>query len=321
MSVPMGEVPGLIGAELGREASPAARALTEELIRRHGEAISAVVYYGSGLRTGDEGDVVLDLLIVVDDYREFYAKRWLSFCNALLAPNVFYLETPLGAGSEERTVRCKYAVISRALLLAGTSPRTLQVYYWGRLSQPCILVHARDDASREVVESALSQAAATFVRRVLPLVDPSFDAPTLWKTGLTACYGTELRAERKGNAGKLVYHFGERCPRITRALFRDLPELGVKILDGGARFEVELTDGQRKRARWGWGLRRVQGKTLHLLRLFKGVFTFEGGVDYILWKIERHSGVRVEPSRLARRYPLLFGWGTLWKLYRLGAFR
>jgi hypothetical protein len=57
------------------------------------------------------------------------------------------------------------------------------------------------------------------------------------------------------------------------------------------------------------------------MRLVKSAFTFEGGVDYLLWKIERHSGVRVEVSDRVRRHPLIFGWGTLIELRRRGAFR
>ena len=60
---------------------------------------------------------------------------------------------------------------------------------------------------------------------------------------------------------------------------------------------------------------------LPLLRLIKAVFTFEGGVDYALWKIERHSGVTVTVSDRARRHPLIFGWGPLFRLWRRGAFR
>jgi hypothetical protein len=46
-----------------------------------------------------------------------------------------------------------------------------------------------------------------------------------------------------------------------------------------------------------------------------------GGAEYILWKIERHSGVRIELSPFARRHPILAGWGAAWRLYRRGAFR
>ena len=53
----------------------------------------------------------------------------------------------------------------------------------------------------------------------------------------------------------------------------------------------------------------------------KAAFTFNDALDYILWKIERHSGVYVEPTELQRRHPLLFSWGLLWRVYRKGGFR
>jgi len=68
-------------------------------------------------------------------------------------------------------------------------------------------------------------------------------------------------------------------------------------------------------------LRRIQGKALSLLRLAKAVFTFRGGVDYILWKLERHSGVKIEASERVRRHPLIYGWGLAWRLYRQGILR
>jgi len=78
---------------------------------------------------------------------------------------------------------------------------------------------------------------------------------------------------------------------------------------------------RRAAARLGWIGRRTVGKALSLPRLAKGLFTFAGGPEYIAWKIERHSGVAVNLSPRARRYPLLAGWVVVWRLYRRGAFR
>ena len=52
-----------------------------------------------------------------------------------------------------------------------------------------------------------------------------------------------------------------------------------------------------------------------------GLFTFEGAVDYVRWKIERHSGVQLELSPRARRHVLVTGWIVAWRLYRRGGFR
>jgi hypothetical protein len=53
----------------------------------------------------------------------------------------------------------------------------------------------------------------------------------------------------------------------------------------------------------------------------KSAFTFQGGVDYIVWKLERHTGIAVEVTPRLRRYPLIFIWPHFWRLYRRGAFR
>ena len=58
-----------------------------------------------------------------------------------------------------------------------------------------------------------------------------------------------------------------------------------------------------------------------MLRLLKALFTFEGGLDYIAWKLERHSGQPVEIPDKVRPYPLIFIWGLFWQLYRRGIFR
>jgi hypothetical protein len=65
----------------------------------------------------------------------------------------------------------------------------------------------------------------------------------------------------------------------------------------------------------------MQGKCLSALRLLKALLTFENGLDYALWKIERHSNVRVEVSPLLRRIPPLAVLVIFWKLFRKGAFR
>jgi hypothetical protein len=58
-----------------------------------------------------------------------------------------------------------------------------------------------------------------------------------------------------------------------------------------------------------------------VLRLVKAVFTFDGGADYVAWKIQRHSGVRVDISDWQRRHPLLASPVLAIRYWRRGAFR
>ena len=68
----------------------------------------------------------------------------------------------------------------------------------------------------------------------------------------------------------------------------------------------------------GWRVRRVQGKLMSVLRLLKALFTFVGGLDYVAWKMQRHSGRQVEIPARVRRWPWIFMWGYFWGLYRQG---
>ena len=52
-----------------RSASPAVRLLIDEILVRHGEAARAILFYGSCLRSGDDLDGLVDLYLLVDNYR------------------------------------------------------------------------------------------------------------------------------------------------------------------------------------------------------------------------------------------------------------
>jgi hypothetical protein len=68
-------------------------------------------------------------------------------------------------------------------------------------------------------------------------------------------------------------------------------------------------------------VRRFWNRVLHLLRLLKAAGTFTNGIDYLRWKIERHSGVRVEVTERMRRHPRLAAWRLMFRLWRRGALK
>ena len=70
-------------------------------------------------------------------------------------------------------------------------------------------------------------------------------------------------------------------------------------------------------ARWSWRYGDCR-KTLALARLLKAFLTFEGALDYGAWKLERHSGERLTITPRLRRFPWLFVWPELWRLWRAG---
>jgi hypothetical protein len=167
------------------------------------------------------------------------------------------------------------------------------------------------------VTDALAQAVRTLLGRAVPLLDSPFDETTWWRTAVAACYRAELRPERPGAVQALVDALAPWRGQLTPLVAATLED--VVPCPGGYRATLGTT--RRRTGRLAWAGRRLLGKTLNVARLLKAAFTFSGGVDYLLWKVERHSGVRVEPTPFLRRHPLLGIWGVAWRLWRRGGFR
>lgn len=309
---PYPEVPGPALSD-----APALQALHAALEARFGDGLQAIILYGSCLRGGDLLDGLVDLYVLVDATPRAEPRLALRVAGRVLPPNVYYLEAPLGPD----TVRCKYAVLSLAQFERGTGPAWFQSYLWGRFAQPVKVTWAESAATRDRIEAALLRAGETLLRRALPALPPEGSVGKLWEGALALSYATELRAERKGRAAELAGHGHSFFESMTRALCPRLAgRLQLVTRDGVTVYRAEVSGVSRRLARPVWALRRVQGKTLSVLRLLKGLFTFEGGLDYLAWKLSRHSGQVVEIPDKVRRRPLIHIWGLFWTLYRRGVF-
>lgn len=315
------EISAIVTDEAGRPTPPAVQHVADAIRRRHGDAVVAILFYGSCLRqeslSSTGADSVLDFYALVERYRAAYRQPLAALANRVLPPNVFYLETNWEGG----TLRAKYAVIALDQFRRGTSSSSFQSMLWARFSQPCRIVYARDAATRSIACRALSEAVVTSVMRTVPLLPPSFTASDMWIRCFVETYRAELRAERAGRARVLhdaeAARYGRLAPlAIEAAGFRydHSPPALFTIARG-------TSAARRRTATIGWFARRIVGKLLSALRVLKNVFTFEDGLRYVLWKIERHSGVRLSVTPWQLRHPLLCAPLLAWRLYRRGAFR
>lgn len=298
------ELTELIARELAQPVAPAVLAMADAVRGRHAEAALAVLFYGSCLRRPESllADSLLDFYLLVDDYQRAYRSRLTAFANRVLPPNVFYLELPHGGA----VLRCKYAVISLAQFRAAMSPGTSNVSLWARFSQQSRLVWRRETAIAEQVAAACTDAALTMLGNALPLVDPAAPGEAVWQRAFEQTYQAELRSEGLARAAELVGADAER--------YRDVTSLGRRILEARALPSVAACAAS-------WRRRRRVSKLLNVARLVKATFTFDGALDYVLWKVKRHSGVVLPVSEWQRRHPLLSAPVLAWRLYRRGAFR
>jgi len=282
----------LIDRELDGPVAPEIMALGERL-RRERRGVRAVLFYGAGLWKAPRADTIFDFYVLTDSYRAFDPRLPQALLGRLLPPNVYYLEH---AG-----LRCKYAVIRHDQFHRAAAGRTATSQIWARFAQPCRLLYARDPASRRAVVAALGQAVVTFHAQVMPLLPAHQRQPRrLWTLGLARTYANEWRSEGSDRAGELYAASAGALSARSRLV---LP---------GCRPASRLTTR---------GVRRLLAKAVYFLQLAKAVLTFEGGVDYALWKIERQSGVKLDASDFQRRHPLLAAWPLVWKAWRTGGLR
>ncbi|MCO6440564.1 MAG: hypothetical protein J5I81_05615 [Nitrococcus mobilis] len=304
-----------VAAQSARPVAPALHRLCERMIARFGAAVAGVIFYGSCLRSGQPRAGMVDLYIVVDRYAAVYESRLLCWLNALLPPNVFYHES---ADADGAPLRAKCAVLSLQDLELGTA-QWFHSYLWGRFAQPVRLVYARDDLTRGRIERALASAVVTLLERTLPCLPERFDSAECWQRALALSYTAELRPESPQRAAELVYHDLPDYRRRIAAAVVGLP--GMTAVGEGDWYINRMSARGHFSPNWRWLVRRGQGRMLTVLRLMKSALTFENGVDYLAWKLERHTGVALELTECQRRYPLLFGWSVLWRLLRQGSLR
>jgi len=305
----------LIGEEITRPAPSAVDAFTAEIRRRHGNAIAAILFYGSCLRKNTvEG--VLDFYVLVDSYRAAYASPLLTLLNTALPPNVFYLEVQTG----RQTLRAKYAVISRADFQHAASLRSVHAIIWGRFCQPFLLAYARDEQARTTVIQAATEAVFTLVARTIALLLSGHDAwefqpASLWQRGFQETYRSELRTESPATVLSLYEAAPERYNQLAGEALSVLEQRGLLRLSQAGRQPVVTMEAQtQRRLRNSWRWRLPLAKTLYALRLLKSAFTFGDWLPYVLWKLHRHTGVQVELTERQRRHPLIWGWPVILRL-------
>jgi hypothetical protein len=285
--------------------------LTDEILRRHGSAVAAVLFYGSCLRRRtSEG--VLDFYVLVDTYRDAYHSRLLAWANAALPPNVFYLQIETEFGP----LRCKYAVISLRDFERRAKPGGLRSGIWARFCQPALAVHLRDASAREAVVASVVESIVTAVARTLYALPNQngltrFTAAALWQQVLRETYSAELRPEAPETIQSLYEADPERYDRAARAV---LARLGADVRSEGSEIEAVLPAESKALTRRGWSRLRLLAKLVCFVQLLKSAATFGDWLPYVLWKLERHTGKKIVPSERQRRYPFLFGWPLLFKV-------
>ena len=303
----------LVEAELRAAVAPGVAALADRLAARAGPSTAAVLFYGSALR--DQAlDGVLDFYVLLDRTADWPGSRLAAGANRLLPPNVGYLQEDV----DGRPLRAKYAVMTLGQFRHAMSADRIDTTLWARFSQPCACVHARGEADRAQVRDAVCDAVVTAGYWAAVLGPERADAATFWRSLYLRTYAAELRVERKTRGADILAH---DAPRFARLLPLAWAAAGLGFDHADGRYAPVLAPARRAAAERRWRLRERLGRPLNLLRLLKAALTFDNATDYVAWKVERHSGYRIEPTAFQRRHPLLAAPGLYRRLRKLGVLR
>jgi len=304
----------LVGPELRRSVAAPVTLLATRLADRAGDAAVAVLFYGSALREATL-DGVLDFYVVLDRAAAWPGGRLAAAANRLLPPNVGYLEEVV----DGRIVRAKYALVTLAQLRHGVQADALDTTLWTRLSQPCACVHARSDADWAHVCDAVARASITAAQWAAALGPRQGDALAYWRALYACTYQVELRLESTARHDVLLAHDPDRYVRLLPEAWR---AGGIAFdTEAGGTLRPHLARAERAAALRRWQRRKRLGRPLNVLRLLKAAFTFDGAMDYVAWKVERHTGTRLELRPWQRRFPLLAAPGLYYRLRQRGLLR
>ena len=270
---------------------PAFAMLASALREKH-PGTCAILAYGSTLRDASPHESLIDLYVLTENWRGVSSNPISQLACRLVPPNVYYAECL----QEQQIYRAKYAVLPIKQFAKRMEATTGNPYFWARFCQPSRIVWARDDTAQLVILAAFQKAAATALGHAHALA-PNADLKDQWIRLFQNTYKTELRPESSDRA-TLIFEANSSHYAIVSKQFSDSQVL-----------------------RHNWSIKRWHGKFLSVLRLIKAAFTFQGGADYSVWKIKRHSGVEIKLTDFQRRHPLFAAVMLLPALLQKGAVR
>lgn len=307
-------VRALVSGELSRPVAPEVAAFAEELVRIGGSSVRSVLFYGSALRTGDL-DGVLDFYVLVDDQRG-WPQGWLAaWLGGRLPPNVEYREFE----ARGRRLRAKIAVLTPCQFLAASQLRSRDTTIWARFAQPAGLVWSAGEAMRDEAVQAVA-TAVIIASEWAAFLGPAAGPPAaFWNALFKQTYRVELRIEPAGRERAILGDDADRYGRILPLAWEAAGRPFERLADGTLR--PHFDEAERRRFGEGWARCRRWGKPLTVLRLMKAVFTYQGAADYAAWKIQRHTGVRIEITPFVRKHPILAAPGVAWTLWKKGVLR
>ncbi len=270
-----------------------------------GDRAIGLVAYGSCLNDATQSATSTpDFYVVVDRYGSFHPSLLHRALNWMLPPNIYHFTVG------EKVA--KYSVIRLKDLKREVSGRAKDVYHLGRFSKRIAIVDAATDQTRHDLLEVLRSAAFSVAQKVVALLPQCFSLDELAKGCLRFSYVGDVRVEAEDKVDRL---WQAGCDHY-RSLFGQSLEKGIESGWALKRVETENTPTfqqtgssfsrfwRRQAVRWFLSRSRMRAQ----LRWPKGIFTVENWIDYLIAKIERTQGIRLEMTPRQKRFWFVYGW-------------
>lgn len=269
---------------------------------------SAVLFYGSVLRTGDL-DGLLDFYVLTEGAPQPGLRGAVS---RRLWPDISFEEVQVG----DRLLQAKVATMPLAVFAKAATGDLADTTIWTRFVQPSALLWIAGPAQAEAVADAIVASAIT-AARFAAVLGPAHGAPAdYWKALFRETYRAEFRVERPGREDQILAYDPDRYATLLQLAW---DADGIPYRHSGGELTPMLAPEVRAQLLRTWRSRQRMGKPLNAARLVKAAFLLEGAARYGAWKVERHTGVPVKLTPWAERHPLLAAPGVLWKVWRARA--
>lgn len=296
----------------------------QELALASRGTLDGVVFFGSrrtGAARANEWSAY-DLFVIVHRYRPFYqAMRdaglsgkgpgFLALISRWLPPTQYSIRL------KDSPVHMKTSVIQTDTFHRETGPKRRDHFCIGRLFQPSRILYARDQPTREALLDDLVSAHAATWGWTRPWLLPTFDAAAYGRNALAVSMSWEVRPEPPGRAEALWEAQKEEQAPVFEALLSDLAARGeLASASEGEPGTWSPTHPAPRAETFRLKLYFRRSIVRSTTRWLKHVLSFEGWLDYILRKANRHGGEPIELSERERRWPLIFLWPRVYRHLR-----
>jgi len=303
------------------DPTPAARTLATHIASLFGNTTRAILHYGSRAQGRTTRlDSAFDFFVIVDRYRDAYeslgshqsTRRRTGLAVGLawiLPPNAIALRrlTPDG----ERELKC--IIISARHFERECSSRARDHFVRGRLSQSVVLAWSRDARSADQVWRAVQRIRDGSFEWVRVFLPAPFSVAVYCQTLLDVSLRHEIRPEARGHSERLFVAQRSTLVGMYGAVLRRLTQEGV-LKRRGETFTQTDPPGLIARLRAHAYFRLSKLRTT--LRLLKHPFLYDGWLEYLVQKIDRSTGMKIELTNRERRWPLIFLWPRAWRYLR-----